>query len=396
MKAILSNYFYGTKNELRGVTFLFCVISIIVVIRFLSFKPSPTLTIDKQDFHEKASMIAALNITNIDKSFNNNITQNTATQLFYFNPNIASKSDFERLGLSSRTAQSIINYRDKGGKFFKPQDFKKIYTLSDSDYNRLSSYINIPTNDSDFGESHKKEKVVENRVVELFEFNPNIASKSDFERLGLSSRTAQSIINYRDKGGMFYKPQDFKKIYTLSDADYQRLETYIQLPKKTKAIAEKEEDESPKIDFSQIEKPQTDYIKKSSTVKIDINKASVEDFQQLKGVGKGYAKRIIKYRDKLGGFTSTNQLNEIYGFPKETYEVIKEQLVIKSKTITKININTAMYKDLVNHPYIDSKRANAIVKYRKQHGKFKSVDDLAKIYAISKSTLKTIKPYLKV
>lgn len=394
MKPILNNYFYGTKNELRGVIFLFCLIFIVSIVRFFGFNIVTNSTIDKQVFQEKASIIIALSSPNFDKKYDNNTTQNSFGELFYFNPNTASKVDFERLGLSTRTAQSIINYRNKGGKFFKPQDFKKIYTLSDSDYKRLSPYINLPT--KDFGESHKEE-IIEHKEIELFHFNPNTASKADFERLGLSARTAQSIINYRNKGGKFSKPQDFKKIYTLSDSDYKRLETYIQLPKEKKAIAEKtEDDESHIMGFAQTTTSKTDYIKKSSTVTVDINEASVEDFQQLKGVGKGYAQRIINYRNKLGGFTTTSQLKEVYGLPRETYEDIKNQLVIKSKTIAKININTATYEDLVTHPYIDSKRANTIVKYRKQHGNFKSVDDLAKIYAISKSTLKIIKPYLKI
>lgn len=401
MKPILNGYFYGTKRELRGVSILLCLIFIISIIRLLGFNPNNNSIIDKKEFQEKASIIAALNAPDNEKTYKNATIQQPSRKLFSFNPNTASKSDFEQLGLSARTAQSIINYRNKGGKFKKPQDFKKIYTLSNSDYELLLPYIDIPNNDfgyREFGTNESyKEETVERKVVELFYFNPNTASKEDFERLGLSARTAQSIINYRNKGGKFKKPEDFKKIYTLNDDDYKRLESYIQLPKSSKAIAEKEEeDESHIMGFAQTAKPKTEYIKKSTTIKIDVNKASVEDFQQLKGIGKGYAQRIIKYRDKLGGFVTTAQLKEVYGFPKETYEEIANQLTIKTKTINKININTATYEDLVKHPYIDSKRANAIVKYRKQHGDFKSVNDLSKIYAIPKATLKNIKPYLKI
>ena len=388
MKPILKDYFYGTKNELRAVVVLFSLIFICSILRFWGFESNSNSIIDQQDFRAKASIISTLNAPKINKSYEETAAQNKSSELFYFNPNTATKTDFERLGLSARTAQSIVNYRNKGGQFYKVEDFKKIYTLSDSDYERLAPFIELPT--TNFGESRKeKEKIVENRPIELFEFNPNTASKTDFERLGLSARTAQSIINYRNKGGQFYKVEDFKKIYTLSDADFERLKSYINIPKKEKS-------NSPDMEVAQTEKPKPEYVKKSSTVIIDINKASVEDFQQLKGVGKGYAQRIIKYRDKLGGFTAPTQLKEVYGFPAETYKAIQKQLTIQSKTVSKININTATYEDLVRHPYIDSKRANAIVKYRKQHGNFKSVNDLSKIYAIPKSTLKLIQPYLKV
>jgi competence ComEA-like helix-hairpin-helix protein len=392
MNRFLQDYFYYTKNELRGVMMLLGVLLIVSISPFFINSISIENQNNFEDFETKAALIAAMDSdkkSTYTKYSDDETSDFSTAETFYFNPNTASQTDFERLGLSPKTAQSIVNYRNKGGKFFKPQDFKKIYTLKADDYQRLLPFIQMEKSNQNSYTATKETKPA--IIVELFSFDPNTASKTDFERLGLSPKTAYSIINYRNKGGKFYKTEDFKKIYTLDEADYERLKSYIDIPKTEIAKVETKEDDGI-TGFATAAK--MDYIKKSTTVKIDINTAKVEDFQQLKGIGEGYAKRIIKYRNELGGFININQIQEVYGISKEVFEEIQPQLTQTSKPIQKININTADYQMLVTHPYLDSKRANAIVKYRKQHGDFKSVEDLKNIYAISADILVQIKPYL--
>ena len=308
MKTIISDYFYGTKNELRGSIVLFVLILFISIVRYFGFESTQNLATDTGDFQEKADII-------------------------------------------------------------------------------------VSATSSDIREASNTQK--ERQITSEFYFNPNTATAGDFERLGLSVRTAKSIINYRNKGGQFRKVEDFKKIYTLSEADFERLKPFIDIPKVENALAQ-EGDEGANADAKPTKEDGKKRIEKSTEVMIEVNEATVEDFQQLKGIGEGYAKRIVSYRSKLGGFVTITQVQEVYGLPKETYEVIEKQLTVKAAAIQKLSINTATYEDLVQHPYIDSKRANAIVKFRKQHGAFASVDDLGKIYAIPAATLKRIKPYLKL
>ena len=401
MNRFLQDYFYYTKNELRGVIILFGVLSIVSISPLFINSMLLENQIDVDGFEAKAALIAAIDTEEESSDFNNSIKEESGfstAETFYFNPNTASQTDFERLGLSPKTAQSIVNYRNKGGKFYKAEDFKKIYTLKAEDYQRLLPFIQIENSNSNQNNYTAAKETKPNQPIELFSFNPNTTSKTDFERLGLSPKTAQSIINYRNKGGKFYKSEDLKKIYTLNEVDYERLKSYIDIPKiettNTEISKTEAEEDDGIMGFATA--PKTDYIKKSTTVKIDINTAQVEDLQQLKGIGEGYAKRIIKYRNDLGGFISINQIQEVYGISKEIFEQIQPQLIQTSKAIQKININTADYKTLVSHPYIDSKRANAIIKYRNQHGDFKSVEDLKNIYAISAKVLEQIKPYLVI
>ena len=68
------------------------------------------------------------------------------------------------------------------------------------------------------------------RRVETFRFNPNTVTVEDLMRLGFSEKQAQSIDNYRSKGGRFRRKSDFAKSYVVADSVYRRLEAYIDIP----------------------------------------------------------------------------------------------------------------------------------------------------------------------
>ena len=97
---------------------------------------------------------------------------------------------------------------------------------------------------------------------------------------------------------------------------------------------------------------------------VEINSADTTTFKKLRGIGSGYARMIVNYREKLGGFYSSKQLLEVYKFPAETYEKIKKQLSVDTTLIKKINVNTATVKELKAHPYISYYQALSIVENR--------------------------------
>jgi competence ComEA-like helix-hairpin-helix protein len=97
---------------------------------------------------------------------------------------------------------------------------------------------------------------------------------------------------------------------------------------------------------------------------VEINSADTTTFKKLRGIGSGYARMIVNYREKLGGFYSKEQLLEVYKFPVETYEKIKNQLSVDTTLIRKINVNTATVKELKQHPYISYYQALSIVENR--------------------------------
>jgi len=171
-------------------------------------------------------------------------------------------------------------------------------------------------------------------------------------------------------------------VYNIKEADYNRLENYIDLP-----------DE---ISYPKREKIPPIYVQKEKEpIYIDINEATVEDWQKLHGIGPSYANWIVKRREKLGGFTSVEQVAEVYNFPDSTYQAIKPFLTNESTKLTKISINTLCAEEIKNHPYIKWKEANRIVAYRKQHGAFNDMSDVKKMPVFTEDFFLKIEPYLK-
>ncbi|WP_424962308.1 ComEA family DNA-binding protein [Ekhidna sp.] len=125
----------------------------------------------------------------------------------------------------------------------------------------------------------------------------------------------------------------------------------------------------------------------------DLNKATAEELQFVKGIGPAYSERIVKYRKLLGGFADTTQLNEVYGLQPETIKELFKHFQILSD-VNSIEINTDSLKVLSKHPYINYDLARIILNYRQQHGDITSPEELLKIKAIDERTFLRLKPYL--
>lgn len=306
--------------------------------------------------------------------------------MFAFDPNSASKADFLRLGLNERTANAILNYRSKGGRFRAAEDFKKIYTLSPEDYARLNPYIDIAeTASKKAGDRPAPEKAP---APKNFPFDPNTASKDELLELGLSEKVVHTILSYRSKGGTFRKKTDLKKIFGMTESDYERLAPFIQLP----------EESMPPIASNPrpSDAPASPAYTKKLDKPIDINTASEADWQSVRGIGPAYSRRIVGFREKLGGFYSVEQVAETYNLPDSVFQKIKPLLAIGSTDTKKININAIEAEELQKHPYIDWKRANAIINYRKMHGDYTSVEDVQKVQNIPPELYEKMRHYLKV
>jgi competence protein ComEA len=199
----------------------------------------------------------------------------------------------------------------------------------------------------------------------LFKFDPNNLPGRKWKMLGLSDKQVAIIKNYEEKGGRFYKPADLKKIYGITDADYRALSPYINIP----GVPIK-------------------------NLVIELNSADSAKLTALEGIGPGFAKRIINYRERLGGFISKEQLKEVYGLDELKYAALKANVKVDASLIRKININTVTFDKLRLMPYLDYKQVNAIIEYRTQHGDFTSVADLKNIAILNEEIVKKIDPYL--
>ena len=224
---------------------------------------------------------------------------------------------------------------------------------------------------------------------ELFYFNPNTLSAEAWKRLGLRDKTIQTIQNYLSKGGRFRKPEDLGRVYGLFKDEYEILRPYVKMDAQKKS----EEKEYSGKEYTK----HNSFTKKTLPLNaIDISMADSNALIALPGIGNKLAARIINFRDKLGGFYAVAQVAETYGLPDSTFQKIQTHLFCSGTGIHQLNINTADANTLKQHPYIRWNIANAIVQYRKQHGNFKTVDELQQLSIITAEMFQKVRPYLVV
>jgi competence protein ComEA len=249
-------------------------------------------------------------------------------------------------------------------------------------------------------------------MLKPFPFDPNKLTPEGWDSLGMPKHISRSIRNFLAAGGVFRYKEDFQKIYLLDDWMYDELEAFIDLPAKAQRKSSPNNSSSGTKSHNDSEyralatsdpntgsrlKPQTkqtDIIHIAEPLLVNINKADTSELQLIRGIGPAFSKRIIGYRELLGGYINTEQLMEVYGLDSTRYHAISEFVTTDTLHIKKINLNTADYAELIRHPYINRQTANAILKFRDQHGPYSEINELSKSYLIDDKTIGRIKPYL--
>lgn len=258
-------------------------------------------------------------------------------------------------------------------------DFIENQKVIEAEKKQKFTYYNTSKkeNSKSFNFKNIAKSTVENKISPTY-FNPNNLPVDKWLAMGFTDKQISVIKNYEKKGGRFYKKEDLKKMYCIDDPTYSILEPYIIIPKDSsgKKIEKKYE----KFDYSNII--------------IDINTADTVELKKLKGIGSSYSKRIVKYRNALGGFAHIDQLLEVWGFSNDLLSSIKTNIVLENTTIRKININTTSIDELKKHPYIDFYVARSIVKYRESHGNYTQIEEIKKSDLVHDDLFNKLKPYL--
>ena len=229
------------------------------------------------------------------------------------------------------------------------------------------------------------------KKVERFVFDPNTADSTQLLRLGLQPWQVKNIYKYRSLGGIYRKPQDFAKLYGLTVKQYRELEPYIRisndyLPAST-LVNEKEHYTKKAAKDSTVYKYP---IKIKETEHIVLNTADTTSLVTIPGIGPYFARKIVQYGNRLGGYVSVDQLDEIEDFPTEA----KKYLVISNPSPKKLNINKLTLNELKRHPYINYYQAKAITDYRRLHGDIHSLNDLRLVKDFSPEVIKRLTPYV--
>jgi DNA uptake protein ComE-like DNA-binding protein len=281
-----------------------------------------------------------------------------------FDPNTASDTFIYKCKISRFAADNWIKYRTSGRRFETAQDLLAIYGMDTTwfDMNRDSISIIPIENESN---------------VTKFYFDPNTASAQELEKLGMPTYLAERIVKYREAGGSFSSPEDLRKIYGFPESLYQELEPYCRIEEKN-------------------EVPEELVVVERVEVIIELNAADSLNLISVTGIGPVFAHRILAYRRKLGGFVNKDQLLEVYGIDEERLAGFKAQLKVDSSLISKLNINTATFKELLRHPYLNYEQVKSLVRFREQIGAFPNLEGISQLEHFTIDDVKRLSPYLAV
>jgi competence protein ComEA len=231
-------------------------------------------------------------------------------------------------------------------------------------------------------------------------FDPNVVGQDEWMRMGLSQKQAAAILKYVEKGGRFRKTEDLKKMYTISPEKYQEISGYVKITpaevsstKDKKALPSIVAKPYPSNNSAEVSSKTLKYPVKPA-VMVELNGADSAKLDDIRGIGPAFALRILTYRERIGGFVNKEQLLEVFGLDSLKYAEIKNQVRVDPVSVRKININTATVEQYKNHPYLRFKQINAIIQYRKQHGNYSNIADLAKVVVIPAETIARLAPYL--
>ncbi|MFD2785374.1 ComEA family DNA-binding protein [Hymenobacter rubripertinctus] len=237
--------------------------------------------------------------------------------------------------------------------------------------------------------------------VPLAAFDPNTFSARDWQARGLPAWLAERLVKYRAAVGGFRAKEQLRKAYGLSDTTYARLAPYLQLPdqlppREPRSFVKGENRFPERKPF---EARPGFAAKPRNLVAFDLNAADTTQLMQIRGIGRGYARRVVEYRQRLGGFRQANQLAEIYALhdaPDLVDSLRKYTFVAPGFAPALLDVNTASFEVLQAHPYVGKRLARVLVAYRQQHGPFQQPTDLRKIRVLDEATFDKMLPYIVV
>lgn len=219
----------------------------------------------------------------------------------------------------------------------------------------------------------------------LAAFDPNTADSFQLRKLGLSSFVVRNILRYREKGGRFRTPEAFARIYGLEEKQYLLLKPYIRIQEveDRSGSPQAQEEKALPASVQRIEKYPEGTL-------LSLNEADTAELKRVPGIGSGIARMIVAYRNRLGGFTRVEQLQEI----PHVDTCLNKWFVAKGVPFRKIRVNKDGLDKLRNHPYMDFYKAKAIVEYRRKRGHIKGLSRLSLFEEFSEKDLQRLSPYL--
>ena len=209
-----------------------------------------------------------------------------------------------------------------------------------------------------------------------FVFDPNTASVATLQSLGFSAKLASTLEHYRTKGGYIKSGQDLFKIWGMPPDLATRLAPYVRASIKNTAS---------KL-WATAYKPAY-----AQAAPIDINTASVQEFETLKGIGPVLAARIVGFREKQGGFVRVQDILQVYGVKDSLLQALTPYLRLDVGRVPKSNLNQASVLQLVQKAGLQVVVAQAIVRWRQQNGAFANFEALENFEGLSAASMAALR-----
>ncbi len=234
---------------------------------------------------------------------------------------------------------------------------------------------------------------IENRKPKIYPFNPNYITDYKGYKLGMSIVEIDRLLKFRKQRKFVNSVKEFQQITKVSDSLLSKISPYFKFPdwviKRNKTF---------KLSFLQ----KQEFYKKTKQVTehilstTNLNKATAEDLQTIRGIGKYFSQKIIKYRNRLQGFTYKNQLYEVWNLDRGVADKVMSVFKITEKPIIKkINVNIASFKEVLKIPYIDYQLCKKIFEYRDEVAELQSISELKNIEDFSLEKYQRIILYLE-
>ena len=230
-----------------------------------------------------------------------------------------------------------------------------------------------------------KASLINKESTRTFTFNPNFISDYKGYVLGMSPAEIDRLMAFREKGNFVNSPQEFQEVTQISDSLLQVMAPNFKFPswKKTSRKSDRNQSNTRK------------YNKEKAIVIKDLNSATAEELRQINGIGEKLSGRIVKFRDRLGGFLVNEQLYDVYGLDVEVVDrALLRFQVLNPPKIEKIKINKASVQEMARLVYINRSMADEIVQYRKENGPIRSLNELVEVFNVSKEKIDRIGLYL--
>lgn len=216
-------------------------------------------------------------------------------ELFYFDPNTIDETGWKKLGLRDKTIATIKNYLSKGGRFYKPEDIKRIWGLNEELAGKLIPFVQIPGKEYASVEKPAFEKKA--HIPSMIDIN--MADTAALIALpGIGSKLAQRIIIFREKLGGFYSIAQLGETYGLADSTFQKIKARLVLAN-------------------------------PAVKKININTATVDELKIHPYIRYNVGNAIVQYRNQHGNFNSVSDLKKIVLVTPEVYDKMQPYLAVQ-------------------------------------------------------------------